>query len=309
MTISICVATYRRPEGLKRLLGGLNSLQFDAPEPEVALVVVDNDTAGSADAVCAVARPTFRWPIECVVEARRGIAHARNRALSRLAPGTAWVAFIDDDEVPDPRWLAELLATQRATGADVVAGPVVPFFPDPVEPWIESGGFFQPRRFEDGAAIPHAFTGNVLIRASLLEDPRLRPAFADRYALVGGEDRQFFERVRHAGYRQHWAARAVATEWVPSSRTNARWLIRRQFRVGNALAFIEGETLSGAGSRLRRFARALVELLRATASLPKARLGGPVAWLRGRQRMAASLGMFWGLLGRASEEYRDVHAA
>ena len=309
MTISICVATYRRPEGLKRLLNGLNSLQLGAPEPEVALVVTDNDAAGSARPVCAAARPTLRWPLDYAVEPRRGIAHARNRALARLAPGTAWVAFLDDDEVPDSRWLAELLATQRATGADAVAGPVVPFFEHPIEDWIERGGFFQPRRFEDGAAIPHAFTGNVLFRASLLDDPLLQPAFADRYALVGGEDRQFFERVRLAGYRQHWADRALATEWVPRSRTNARWLIRRQFRVGNALAFIEGETQPGARSRPRRFARAGVQLLLAIASLPKARLGGQVTWVRGRQRLATSLGMLWGLLGRTTEEYRDADTA
>jgi glycosyltransferase involved in cell wall biosynthesis len=256
--------------------------------------------------VCAAARSGLRWPLDYAVEPRRGISHARNRALARVPPGSDWVAFLDDDEVPDPRWLAELLATQRATGADVVAGPVVPFFEEAVAPWIESGGFFEPRRHADGAAIPHAFTGNVLLRRALLEDARLQPAFAERFALLGGEDRHFFERVRRAGYRQHWADRAVAREWVPASRANARWLVRRQFRVGNALAFIEGEV--GRRSWLRRLLGALVELARAAASLPAARLGGTAAWVRGRQRLATSLGVLWGLFGCVREEYRDADA-
>ena len=34
-----------------------------------------------------------------------------------------WLAFIDDDEVPEPEWLAELLRVQRTCGADAVRGP------------------------------------------------------------------------------------------------------------------------------------------------------------------------------------------
>lgn len=306
MKTTICIVTFRRPEGLLRLLNGLNSLHFDSSDPDLDVIVVDNDPERGAEEPCSRAGPGFRWPLRYSTEPRRGIAHARNRALALVDPRSEWVAFIDDDEVPDPRWLSELLRVQRETDADVVAGPVVPFFTEPVAAWVEAGDFFQPSRFADGSPIPHAFTGNVLLRASLLRDPRLRPAFAEHFALSGGEDRHFFQRVRLAGYRLCWADRAVATEWVPAVRANARWLIRRQLRVGNALAFIESELEPE--RRLRRWARTCRDIVRTTLSLPGARLRGQVSWVRARQRLAQGLGMLWGLFGGRIEEYRDVPA-
>jgi glycosyltransferase involved in cell wall biosynthesis len=41
MKISICALTFRRPEGLRRLLAALNSLEFAEPQPAVEIVAVD----------------------------------------------------------------------------------------------------------------------------------------------------------------------------------------------------------------------------------------------------------------------------
>ena len=43
------------------------------------------------------------------VEGRRGIPQARNAAVAVALERADFVAFIDDDEVPSPLWLAELL--------------------------------------------------------------------------------------------------------------------------------------------------------------------------------------------------------
>lgn len=304
MDISICVSTYRRPEGIRRLLTGLDSLRLPEPRAHIEIVVVDNDTEPGVREVCAEVGSAIRWPVRYAVERRRGISHARNRALELVSDASEWIAIIDDDEVPDPDWLAELLRVQRETGADVVTGPVIPHFEAAVAGWIEAGGFFEPQRHPDGASISHAFTGNVIFRASLIRDLRLTPAFDERYALTGGEDHHFFRRVRRAGYRLHWADAALVTEWVPQGRTTAKWLVRRQFRIGNASAFIQAELEPGLGRRIRRWARAGKDVAFAVASMPLARMRGKIAWVRARQRAAFSLGMIWGLLGRSYEEYR-----
>jgi len=309
MKIAICAVTYRRPEGLGRLLEGLNALALPDPAPEIEVVVVDNDADRGAEPVCASVRGRFRWKLRYDVEPRRGIAPARNKALAILSGDTDWVAFIDDDEVPEPCWLGELLRVQRETGADVVAGPSLPVFAQPVAPWIEAGGFFAPWRHPDKSEIPYAFTNNVLFRASILADARFRPPFAERFALSGGEDRHFFERVGRAGYRLCWADGARVNEWVHASRANPRWLVHRMFRVGNALAFIEAELDPGWRRRARLLLRACAEVLLGIVILPWAWLRGTAASVRARQRIASSLGMLWGLVGGTSEGYREVHGS
>src|SRR3712207_4691208 len=63
--VAVCVITYRRPEGLRRLLGALDDLIFKKSEvPDIKIVVVDNDPAGSALAVCEDMAPALKWPIE-----------------------------------------------------------------------------------------------------------------------------------------------------------------------------------------------------------------------------------------------------
>jgi glycosyltransferase involved in cell wall biosynthesis len=309
MKVSICALTYCRPEGLLRLLEGLNALELVALRPDIEVIIVDNDPERSAEDVCSRVRAGFRWNLRYEVESRRGVVHARNTAVDLVSPDSDWVAFIDDDEVPAESWLSELLKVQSETGADAVAGRVVPHFADPVEPWIEAGGFFQQQRFPDGSALPHAFTNNVLFRAAILTDQRFQPPFAERYALMGGEDRHFFQRVRMAGYRLCWADEAVVTEWIPASRANARWLVQRQFRVGTALAFIESELDPGLRRRLRRWGRACRGMALGIGSLPWARVRGRVAYVHACQRIASNLGALWGMFGRTYREYRQIHGS
>ena len=80
MTVAICVATYARHKGLRRLLSSLASLE--PAEAGLRVVVVDNDAAGSARAVVD-GLEGFPWAIEYAVEPRRGISAARNAAVRR----------------------------------------------------------------------------------------------------------------------------------------------------------------------------------------------------------------------------------
>src|SRR3546814_11191398 len=86
-------------------------------------VIVDTRSDSEARVQFAAAADRFPWPLHYVAEPRRGITFARNAALdTAAAQDCAFVAFIDDDEVPAPRWLAALLAAQQRSGAAAVLG-------------------------------------------------------------------------------------------------------------------------------------------------------------------------------------------
>src|SRR5688500_10522919 len=100
-TVSVCIATYRRPEGLTRVLRGLDTLTFRrSPEPVLELLVIDNDPEGSARGVVESLRAGIRWPIRYEHEPKRGLSNVRNAAMASARQRSVLVAFIDDDEEP-----------------------------------------------------------------------------------------------------------------------------------------------------------------------------------------------------------------
>src|SRR5262245_8048531 len=123
--ITVCICTFKRPRLLSRLLEQLQK-QRTHGRFTYSIVVVDNDATRSAEAVVSTFSVKARVRTRYSVEPRQNIAMARNRAID-YAEGE-FVAFIDDDEVPEPEWLSRMLETCDAYGAAGVLGPVVPEF-------------------------------------------------------------------------------------------------------------------------------------------------------------------------------------
>lgn len=306
--VSVCAATFRRPVGLERLLRALDRLEFRAaPRPDLEIVVVDNDPDGSARATCDRLRAELRWALRYVHEARRGISHARNRACAEAASrGSQWLAFIDDDEIPEPQWLDQLLAVATAHGADLVAGPVVPQFEADAPDWARSGGFFDLKRYATGERIEHAGTGNVLLRVGALAEMGPEP-FDPRMALSGGEDTLFFLRFARAGRVMVWADEAMAYETIPPTRTRRDWVLKRAFRKGSTWSVCERELQPGARVAASRAAKGMVRIAQGMALLPAAVLRGRPATLRALEYVYVGAGNLAGLVGVQYQEYRTTH--
>ncbi len=303
--VSICIATYRRPSQLALLLQALNQLQFEAiAPPELDIIVVDNDAAGSARSVCEPLQATSSWPLHYALEPQRGISYARNRAIAQVAAETDFLAFIDDDEVPDPVWLEALLTAQSRHDADVVWGPVIPILNDPATPhWAIAGNFFQPRSFANGARLEFASTNNILIRAAIVREMGPAP-FDRRFALTGGEDTHFFMRIHRAGHAIVWASEAIVRESVPASRTTVKWILQRGFRSWGSHSLCERELKPGWGVQPIRFAKGLGLIGMGVALLPTAIAGKP-ALVRSLLQIARGLGTLSGLVGYSFAEYGD----
>jgi succinoglycan biosynthesis protein ExoM len=233
VTIVVGICTYRRPEGLARLLaalpegcGGLSPI----------VLVVDND--GSDPRVREIAGRAG-LDVRLVEEPRPGISAARNRVFAEAeAAGATLLAMLDDDEWPAPGWLPALLERRRETGAGVVGGVVQPCFPEGTSVPERHRRFWSvlPQR-RGGRPFVHA-TSNVLIDlAAVAGLPR--PLFDDAFGLSGGGDLVFFSRLFDLGIRMAWAERALAFEEVPPARAAWIWLRRRRHRVGNHMVMDE----------------------------------------------------------------------
>ena len=138
--ISVCVCTYKRPGLLKRLLEELDR-QETGGRFTFSVVVADNDSLHSAETVVRDFAARSAVPIRYCTEPRQNIALTRNKAIENA--GGDFVAFIDDDEFPDGRWLLTLFEACRDYHAAGVIGPVKRHFDDPPPAWVVEGRFYE----------------------------------------------------------------------------------------------------------------------------------------------------------------------
>ena len=103
--ICVCICTYKRPELLKRLLSKLEEQETEGLF-DYSILIVDNDSSGSARQIVKSYARQSKISINYYVEPDQSIALARNKAVAN-AKGE-FVAFIDDDEAPTRRWLLNL---------------------------------------------------------------------------------------------------------------------------------------------------------------------------------------------------------
>lgn len=99
---SVVVCTRDRPDDLRRCLNSLTTQDH----PNFAVWVIDNapTNGGTRDVVASF---DADLNVHYLVEPRPGLSRARNAALGSELEGDV-VAWLDDDEIADSRWLSEL---------------------------------------------------------------------------------------------------------------------------------------------------------------------------------------------------------
>jgi len=301
LDVAVCIITLKRLPGLERLLTSLRDLTFsESPSPSWCVVVVDNDAQGSAQPSVDEISKTFPVPIIYGVEPHKGIAAARNKAIS-LAPACQFIAFIDDDEVAHPGWLDQLLQVQKSHQADIVTGPVLPDFEAQPPRWILRGKFFNRRRLPTGAQVHFAATHNTLVKYEWTQ--KLDGPFDMRFNLTGGSDSHFSRRVIQGGGKVIWADKALVTEYNPAGRMRAAWLLQRAFRIAYTTTLIE-KHLYSIWVVLLRLVKAVYHLfLGLVLILPLFIIYGYAGIIKALQRIARGAGALFALLGGHYEEY------
>ena len=301
LRIAVWIATYKRPRLLAGLLAGLSSLTFARiDEPELHIIVVDNDVSGSSEPVARAGMT--RWRLTYRVEAQRGIAQARNRALSEVK-SEDFVVFIDDDEVPDPSWLEELLLAQSRYGADVISGPVFPSFAPDAPGWVVKGDFFDPLPHKSGDHLSWCATNNTMVAARVFQAV---PRFDPRFQLSGADDLHFFLSVARAGFNIFWTEDAVVREMVPPERARFGWLLRRAYRGGNCYSLVEAALHPGWNTRVLRLLKGCLRILQGALELAGGIVFGQAHAVRSLRRVCLGAGMLTGSFDLTYQSYSTV---
>jgi len=298
-SIAVYVCTHKRNGPLERMLDSLQeAANHVQPAVRIAVVVVDDNPDGRAKAVVDGFSHQFVGGLHYRFSGAQNISLARNAGLEAAMGLADWVAMTDDDQVVIPEWFDHLIATQQATNADAVTGPVILRYDDNKPGWVDSQPFeeimiapIQP----DQIKVEVCSTGNSMMRASFLrEHPEIR--FRPDLGRLGGEDMVFYRAAVSAGLHARYSAQAIAYGEQPPERATYRYHLRTSYWLGNTeyLTNIESGDASPRRLALRASRRLVGAVSRPLLRLvrrqePQWRFTGALA--------AQSMGMLVGVAG------------
>ena len=225
-SIDICICTYRRAH----LADTLRTIFAQKTPPELALrvIVADNDTEPSARTLVEDLARDAPFAVVYVHAPERNISIARNACLDN-AQGD-WAAFIDDDEIAPPDWIATLWQAARADNLDVVFGPVIAEYPEETPSWIREGDYHSSHVPVHGGTVSTGHSGNVLMRWT--GSPIANERFRLESGRTGGEDVEFFFRLSRTGQRLGNCNAARLYEIPSVARLTYSWIRQRRFAAG-----------------------------------------------------------------------------
>jgi GT2 family glycosyltransferase len=142
--VSVVLCTRDRPQRVAECVRRVAAQEY----PSYEIVVVDNSPVDPGAVPTVLATIGASVPVRYVLEPRGGLSWARNAGWNAATADI--IAFLDDDEIPDKHWLAELIRGFAARpDVGCVTGMVLPaeLRTEPQQ-WFEGlGGFRQGRGF------------------------------------------------------------------------------------------------------------------------------------------------------------------
>jgi GT2 family glycosyltransferase len=230
---SVVIPTHDRLDVLPEVLDAVEG-QRGAPAFEV--VVVDDGSGDGTREFLAGRR--FGVPARVLCQENRGPAAARNAGV-RAAAGER-VAFLGDDTVPTPGWLAAHARAHesRGGGAELAVIGYTRWHPrvrtNPFLRYINEYGLqFGYALIEDREDVPFNFfyTSNLsLARRRLVDEP-----FDERFPYPAWEDIELSYRLSKSGQRLVYEPRAVALHDHPT--TLERFSARQEKAGYSAVVF------------------------------------------------------------------------
>jgi glycosyltransferase involved in cell wall biosynthesis len=243
--VSVTVLSYDRVALLERTL--LACLAQIVPAGlRFEIIVADNHPDRLAEGLVARLAGDAAVPLRYIASPVRNISVIRNAAIAAARGRSRYLAMTDDDEAPDPDWVANLHACLERTGADAAFGPKYPVFETGAPPPWDPEGWYFTLDFRLPADAPIAMfgrrrrrgkglgSGNTMFRMATCfalgangEEP-FNPAFGN----AGGEDTELLFRLFREGRRFVWCPDARVREFMQTTRMEFDY-IRTRLKRGS----------------------------------------------------------------------------
>ena len=230
--ITVAICTYERHHLIKPLVEAV--LAQDVPGG-AKITIIDNSTDQDA-ATRFYTEAKLDKRINILRSTPPGLSRARNLAVMLCT--TPYIAFIDDDALPEPGWLAGLVEGFAAgPRVGVVGGPIDPVWPDGARPdWLSKDLEPLLSRLDAGAdpcelpAGDHVFGANFALCVAATQDV---PGFAEQLGRTGDgtlmscEELEVQDRMRQAGWSVRYAPTARVRHAVHADRLRRNWIRER----------------------------------------------------------------------------------
>ena len=235
--ISVVIPTRGRAEGLERTLSAISS----PPEWNTEVIVVENHT----DAAKVIAESAG---VRYVRLAEGNASTARNFGAEVAGPCDVLV-FLDDDSVPDPMWLRELVTPILAQQADATVGTCTVVFEEPVVNSIRA--YFVDTDLALDPSHPFIIGMNAAMSREAFECVGGFPVNLGPGASMGGEDLWVSLRLRQLGFGIIATPQAVVRHEIPASRVTSSGLRDRMVWAGKGEGWIAVHCQGAAPSQAR----------------------------------------------------------
>lgn len=238
MKASVVVCTYRPkgPDTLSNLLQGLRAQTYRDME---IVIVIDGNEELYPKILELIKEGFGAIPVKVVPnKVNQGLSRTRNDGIKNASGDV--VAFIDDDAIPDARWVEEIVGTfEKYPGIVAVVGEVLPkweredmaWFPRDLYWMISCSYTMTPKAMQEverGFGVNMAFRRDALVKAGMFN--------ADfgmtKSRQIQGDEISLFLKIKNMGQKVMFNPAAVVHHEVYDNRIAYKTVVRRAFNQG-----------------------------------------------------------------------------
>lgn len=227
--ISVIICTFNREHYISEVLESVSRTSIK----DFEVILIDNNSTDSTkEKVSSFEKRHPDFPLRVFTENKQGLSWARNRGIKESKGDI--LAFIDDDATVKPDFLENLAEEMdKHPQAQAFGGRIIAVFDDCPSPkwlcrfsmgWVSTLDMgkdvraFRGRKFPIGANM--GFRREVLHRCGEF-NPMLG---RNKRNLMGGEEKDLFNRVKAAGYSILYFPDVVVEHHIPQSRTTIKYI-------------------------------------------------------------------------------------